>query len=146
MIQSGNGGWQTTIADLALILFMVSAAALAQSDDAAAIAAPPPPPPPAIDMQSPLPAMAEPVAIYRAGEGMPPLGEWLAAQAPDSRQQLTIVARYSAGGVDGTSAAAMALAQGAHAAGWQPRIMLEPGQGDDVLAVIGYDSAGDMAR
>lgn len=145
MIQSGNGGWQTTIADLALILFMVSAAALAQSDDAAAIAAAPPPPP-AAEIQSPLPAMAEPVAIYRAGQGMPSLGEWLAAQAPDSRQQLTIVARYSSGRVDRASAAAMELAQSARAAGWQPRIMLEPGQGDDVLAVLGYDSAGDMAR
>ena len=54
MIARAGSGWQTLLADLAIILFMVTAAALSQSKDAAAIAAPQPSP------------RSEPLAIWRS--------------------------------------------------------------------------------
>ena len=120
MIPSGNRGWQTTIADLALILFMISAAALAQGDDTPAMAAAPAPAP---VLENPLPAMAEPVAIYRAGRGMPAIDDWLAGQAPDSRLQLTIIAHYTPANAAGAAATALQMADAARAGGWPARNM-----------------------
>ncbi len=141
---AGNGGWQTTIADLALILFMVSVAAIANQPDGAgegdhAAAA----------LVNPLPAMGEPVAIYRGGAGMPGLDRWLADQTPDARQQLTVIARYPVGGAQDAAGAALALADQAGAAGYRARILLEPSPEaptGDVIAVLGYDGGeGDGA-
>jgi hypothetical protein len=85
-----------------------------------------------------LPASGEPLAVYRAREGAPPLDEWLAEQAPDRRQYLTIVARYRG---DPAPAArdALRLAQEASAAGVIPRIVLEPGKDPDLLATLAFD-------
>src|SRR5690606_20797347 len=100
MIARLPAGWQTTIADLALILFIVTAAAIdgqpSPAEKASAETAAPP-------------ASGEPLAVYRAGDGVPPLGQWLAEQAPDSRQYLTIVARYRAGDAARTAERALAL-------------------------------------
>ena len=52
-------GWQVIIADLALILFMVTAAAMKRGRE---------------DLASdPLPVRGEPVAIYREAKGAPPV-------------------------------------------------------------------------
>lgn len=131
---AGNGGWQTTIADLALILFMVSVAAIANQPDGAGEADHA-----AAALVNPLPAMGEPVAIYRGGAGMPALDDWLAGQTPDARQQLTVIARYPAGGAQDAAGAALALAEQAGVAGYRTRILLEPSQSADVVAVLGYD-------
>lgn len=135
MIAFPRGGWQVTIADLSLILFMVSLAALADQPDAAEGAGP------AGAIENPLPAMGEPVAIYRPGAHMPGIGTWLADQAPDPRQQLTVIARYS--GEDATEAAisALTLADDARGAGHAARIVLEPAALADLVAVLGYDDA-----
>lgn len=126
-------GWQTTLTDLALILFLVSAAGLhAQQQEQA------PEPPPAIPAEV-LPASAEPLAVYRARGDAPPLAEWLAEQAPDRRQHLTIVARYRAGDAAAAAGRAVALAEQAGAAGVSARIVLEPGARADLLATLAYD-------
>ncbi len=141
MISFGSMGWQTTIADLSLILFMVAASAVSEEADTAPHA-------PAAAEQAPhnpLPAMAEPVAIYRPGPATPPLEEWLATQAPDGRQQLTILAHYAGQDPARAADAALQIAASARRAGWQPRIMLEAGRDDDVVALIGYDSAANGA-
>jgi hypothetical protein len=130
MIARLPAGWQTTIADLALILFIVTAAAIdgqpSPAEKASAETAAPP-------------ASGEPLAVYRAGDGVPPLGQWLAEQAPDSRQYLTIVARYRAGDAARTAERALALAEEARGAGVAARIVLEPGEGEDVLATLAFD-------
>ena len=86
MIVRAGTGWQTLMADLSIILFMVTAAALSQAGPGkvgAAAAAPSP--------------RGEPMAVYRTGAGAPPLGEWLDAQPRDERQLLTLVSTYTPG-------------------------------------------------
>jgi hypothetical protein len=137
MIGGARGSWQTIIADLALILFMVTAAAMGGDS-----AKPAPIPRPA-SSDNPLPAMAEPLGVYRPGEGAPPLDRWLSQQAPDDRQRLTILARYPAGGAETVAATAMTLAHSAEAAGMRARILLEPSDSADVAAVLTYDRGED---
>jgi len=130
MMLRSSFGWQTTMADLALILFMVTAAGIhaeRQQQDRQPEAA------------APLTPRAEPLAVYRAQAGAPPLGEWLAEQSPDRRQYLTIVARYRPGGAEAAALAAVGLAREAGQAGVSARIVLEPGEAADLLATLAYD-------
>jgi hypothetical protein len=132
MISRVSFGWQTTMADLALILFMVTAAGIHAQDEQK------PQPRQAADAPS-LSAEGEPLAVYRTGEGAPPLGEWLAEQAPDRRQYLTIVARYRPGNAESAAQKAVVLAREAGAAGVSARIVLEPGEGAELLATLAFD-------
>ena len=129
MIATTRVGWQTTLAALALILFMVTAAAMAERPDAADPAA----------AASPVPARGEPLAIYRSAPGAPPLADWLAEQPHDARQNLTIVARYAAGKSAEMAAAAVALAREAGAAGRSARIVVEPASASELTAVLDFD-------
>lgn len=125
MIPRIAGGWQTTMADLALILFIVSVAGLQAGKEAKA--------------KPGLPAQGEPLAVYSAREGALPLGQWLAEQAPDARQRLTIVARYGPGEAEEAARRALQLADEAGAAGHTPRIVLEQGDGARLVALLAYD-------
>ena len=57
-----GSGWQTVLADLSMILFMVTAAGVSQS---------PPEPPPSAAQPPQTPALGEPVALWR-DETVPP--------------------------------------------------------------------------
>ena len=118
MIARTGSGWQTVLADLSLILFMITAAAASELPTA-----PPAPPSPV------LPALGEPVAVWRAGPGGPSLRDWLASSGPDPRLRLTILA--------GPDQAQMALAMAA-GAGRPARILLEPQVGVP-SAMLTYD-------
>lgn len=126
-------GWQTTIADLSMILFMLTASAVthqkpqAKAATASATSTTRAPLQPA--------ARSEPTAIWIAGEGAPPLGTWLAQQPRDSRQQVTVTATYAPGAMDEALAQAQALARQAGDA----RVVVEPGP-PGVRVVIGYDA------
>lgn len=124
MIARAGSGWQTVLADLSLILFMVTAAAAAQAGPDAT------PLPQLID-----PALGDPVAVWR--EGSDPLGTWLASQSNDPRQRLTIVVPYAA---DPVSVAPKALAL-AQSAGRPARLLFEPGRAGDAYATLTYDVA-----
>ena len=126
MIARAGSGWQTLMADLSIILFMVTAAALSQSKDGQAASAPMPS------------QRSEPLAVYRTAAGAPPLGQWLAAQTPDQRQQLSIVAHYPAGGQQSAMAEAAQLLRQAGALGLNARLLVEPGEGGTV-ATLAYD-------
>jgi hypothetical protein len=138
MIRFSNG-WAIPLADLALILFMVTAQAVHEGDlgdlggSAPSASAHP-------VAGNPLPAEGQPLAIYRAGNNAPPLRQWLARQGADDRAQLTIIAHHSGADMAAAVAAATTLAaaagQGAHA-----RIVVEPGAPGEVLAVLAYDRA-----
>jgi hypothetical protein len=123
MVRTGTG-WQYVLADLSLILFMVTAATLSQTMDAPKIAT--------ISPQS------EPVALYRVEKGAPPLGQWLNDQSVDPRQQLTILAQYVPGRQAAALGQAEALAREAGEAGTSARIVIEPGQGG-TIASLAYD-------
>ena len=140
-------GWQYALADLSLILFMVCAAALAREQKAhahlkapsAAAALAPRPAPPAMPQSV---ALADPVAVWRAGPGMPSLQQWLASQAVDRRQRLTVVAQYSG------DRAAAAFARAEDALRGQPRlppatrIVVEPAAVDGLSATLTWDVGG----
>jgi len=134
--------WQTSLADLTLILFMITAAAVTQQPAKPARsrtegkafqaqAAPAPSP------------QTEPLSLYIAAPDAPPLGEWLAQQAADPRQQLTITARYTAapGAQEQAMAQAGRLLTEAGAQGRAARMVVEPGPGPTTVA-LAYDVPG----
>lgn len=142
MIARAGSGWQTLLADLSIILFMVTASALAQARGGDGPAT----------RQAPAQASprAEPLAVWRAGAGAPSLAAWLATQPADPRQRLSIVAHYTPGAGPGAQQAALAeasvLLAEAGAQGRLARLVVEPGDGG-VTATIAYDqSAPGMAR
>jgi hypothetical protein len=137
---SSSFGWQTSLADLSLILFMLSAAALHRQ----------PPAKPAVLHAAPAarPApMAEPLAVYEAAPGAPSLAKWLGQQALDPRQQLTITARYgdAPGARDAALREASRLLGEAGAAGLTARLVVEPGAGP-VRVALAYDDPARVAR
>lgn len=121
-----GSGWQVVLADLSMILFMVTAAAVAD--------APPDAPPPATASAAKpaIPALAAPVALWQGGEGAPPLASWLKAQPADPRLRLTIVAPVAG------AEAALAMARGA---GRPARIVLETDLSGPPIAALTYDQA-----
>lgn len=129
MIARAGSGWQYLLADLSLILFMVTASVLSRTDDA----------PAAAKAAVPLSPQSEPIAFYRAGEGAPPLGAWLRDQSADARQQLTIVAQYAPGRQADALGKAETLVAEAGAAGLRARIVIEPGA-DGASATLAYDA------
>ena len=117
-----GSGWQTVLADLSLILFMITAAAVSQAP-----AKPVSPPPPV------LPALGSPVAVWSAAPGGPDLTIWLSQNATDPRLRLTIVASPAA------APDALALS----AASKRPaRVLIEPGMTGRPFATLTYDQAG----
>jgi len=132
-----GSGWQYAFTDMALILFMVSAAALAKAPQAAKAA---PPPRPIVSA----PELANPVGLWRPAPGAPALAEWLAGQSRDPRQRLTIVAHYA--GIDAAPASARAAALLRETAGTAGpvRLVVEPGDADEIAAAITWD-AGEAA-
>ncbi|MEM1196902.1 MAG: hypothetical protein AAGH57_12420 [Pseudomonadota bacterium] len=139
--------WQLILADLALILFLMTAAALTggEKPDGAPVSdrAQPDPLPPG--------AVAPAQALYRAGPGLPTLAEWLLQQPRDPRAALTIVAQHpeteTAGGrvneeAERAWADARAMAATASAMGIRSRVIIRSGASYDVHASLAYDQPG----
>lgn len=120
MIARAGSGWQTVLADLSLILFMVTASAVSE----ALVATP-----------AVLPALGEPVALWRQGPNAPALKDWLSAN-PDPRLRLTIMASPA------EAQTALALA---NEAGRPARSLIEPGV-SGVIATLTYDQAPALAQ
>jgi hypothetical protein len=126
-----GSGWQYAFTDMALILFMVSAAALAKAPSAKK------PAPPSILAA---PALADPVSLWRSAPGAPPLSEWLSAQGRDPRQRLTILAHYAGADAAPASARAAALLRETGGAAGPVRLVVEPGDTDELAAAITWDA------
>lgn len=145
-------GWQTILADLSLILFMVTASALANAPDGPlgppgdqSPDAKPAPKRAAAPVPKPVitPAMpVEPVGVWRSAPGAPPLAQWLNDVGRDPRLRLSITVHYGAGGRKAALAQALRLdaAAGSHAA--DARMVVEPGLPAGASAVLSYDAAG----
>ena len=125
MIARSGSGWQTVLADLSLILFMITAAAVSEGP-----AKPAPPPAPLLV----LPALGEPVAVWRAAPDAPDLQAWLAQNAADPRLRVTIIAPGTA------AAAALALSE---SAGRPARVLLEAGVSGAPVVTLTYDQAAN---
>lgn len=136
----GGHGWQLILADLALILFLMTLSAL-----------------PAAEAQSghrladrearesevkgaPRPEIAPAQALYRAVPGGPGLATWLAAQQPDPRATLTIFATYPAGGETAAWARTAALAAEAQSSGARVRTIMSAGKAEEIYASLAYDT------
>lgn len=127
--------WQTMLADLSLILFMVSAAAIGEDQT-------PPSAAPAPRAKVSAPPQGEPLALWRDGGGAPPLGQWLAMQQADARQQLTLTLRYPPRGQAEALARAADALRSAGAAGSRARVVLEPvadTAGIEVIGTLAFD-------
>ena len=144
--------WQTSLADLSLILFMIAAAALSRqendrrqdidrrqaidrrqdSDRRQELAQP-----------ADAPASAAPLAVYLATPDAPPLGAWLARQAADPRQRLTVTTFYgpTPTALPAALAEAARLARAAGAMGLRARVVAEPGRGPARVALAFDDPA-----
>ncbi|WP_395328912.1 hypothetical protein WBP06_14030 [Novosphingobium sp. BL-8H] len=132
--------WQTSLADLSLILFMITAAAVTHRPPArhrpdrppAAVARPPAGPS----------DRGEALAVYIAGPGAPPLARWLSQQPRDPRQQLTITVAYAPGAEARaleTAAAMLRQAQAGASDFGGARIVVEPGAGPP-QAALAFDA------
>lgn len=143
---SGDGyddpgsGWQTTLTDLSLILFMVMGAAVTGTTGK-------PQPPPSVPapimapVKAQVPLLGDPVAVYRPGNDGPTLATWLASQSRDPRQRLTIVVLY----VPGREAAALDRARAmVREAGVPARIIVQPGDPASAYAALTFDMAQDL--
>ncbi len=143
---SAQGGWQIILADLALILFMITAAALANAPEGpqspfkpAPPLAPKPVPPPKIARPIAPSLRGEPVAVWTDSEGAPPLAGWLASEARDARLRPTIIVRFVKGHQAAAFARAEALSGQAGLRAANARIVVEAGPADGAIVALAYD-------
>jgi hypothetical protein len=129
--------WQTLLADLSLVLFIITAAALgrARLDHRPSSVLASPSVSENLSDSAPPPG---PLAVYREGPGAPSLRSWLSQQVTDRRQQVTIVIGYLPG-ADGTVPERVsAVLADARSAGVRARIEIDPGSAG-LRAGIGFD-------
>lgn len=114
--------WQTALADLSLILFMVAALTVSRKH---------------LEPSRAVPSLrGEAVAIWTGEDGAPPLADWIAEARSDPRQRLTITARYAPGQQAKALETARRLAAAAGRAGTDARIVVEPGSGEGQVELV----------
>jgi hypothetical protein len=139
-------GWQFILADLALILFLLTLTAL-PVDGGTGTAAPPRGRPPAscgrctahTDL-APAPSIAPAQALYRPVPDGPGLARWLADQPHDPRATLTIFARYAPGKESTAWDSAGALAREGATSGFAVRTIISADDATDLYASLAYDA------
>ncbi len=132
-------GWPFLLADLALILFLITLTGL--PGEAGSHGVPLGRPPVRSENEPPHdPAIAPAQALYRPASGGPGLTAWLADQPRDPRATLTIFARYARGGERKAWEAARGLADEAAASGLAVRTIITAGEEPDLYASLAYDA------
>jgi len=135
-----SNSWQLILADLALILFLVTAAALSAGGAVEeAIEAIDEPDSTALPGPALPGALAPAQALYRAGPGLPTLGEWLEQQPRDPRASLTIVAQHVTGEDERAWSDARSMAATASAMGVRARVIIREGEASAIHASLAYD-------
>ncbi|MBA4353320.1 MAG: hypothetical protein C0409_01380 [Novosphingobium sp.] len=147
MIVRAGTGWQYALADLSLILFLVTASALAQASSARRPPLPVPPSSAPASAPAPTPAppvvaafASEPVAVWSAGNGAPPLAAWLARVGADPRLEVQIVVRYTDSNRQAAAAQAVGLAVAGGRRASAARILVEPGARAGASVSLSYAS------
>jgi len=129
-------GWQFILADLALILFLITLTALpgdagvARDEGGAGSAR----------AHTPQPAIAPAQALYRPVPGGQGLARWLANQPQDPRATVTVFARHAPGGERAAWQAAEALAREAAGSGHAVRTIIAAGEEADLYVSLAYDA------
>ena len=126
-------GWQLILADLSLILFLVTVAALAEQSEEYE-------PRPEQDSRRPDANIAPAQALYRPDPGSPPIAEWLESQSPDPRATLSVISLHRAEEERRAWERALALADQARAQGVAVRIVMQSGNETDLYASLAYDT------
>ena len=124
--------WQTVIADLSLILFLVAASALESGPAPLAKAAP------AAALEEPIDIA---LTVWSDVPGAPTLGEWLAEQAADDSQRLSITVTYPAGGLESALARISAVRLQSGTAGADARILIAEGADISIQVRLVQDDA-----
>jgi uncharacterized iron-regulated membrane protein len=135
--------WQFILADLALILFLLTLTGLPLD---AAIEEGTVPAPKMRHDAVPEPSVAPAQALYRPASDGPSLTQWLASQPRDPRATLTIFVQHPAGGEQAAWVQARALAAEAGAIGVSVRIIMAGGEERDLYASLAYDAPVDAQR
>ena len=125
--KEGGHSWQLVLADLSLILFLVTLTALVNAEGAEQGAAP----------SSPYIAPAQ--ALFRPTDNGPSLSEWLEEQAVDPRMTLTIVAQHSGIDREAMWQAAQDMVASIKARDIRKRVIITEGETSDVFASLAYD-------
>lgn len=137
--RSGHG-WQLILADLALILFLLTLTALPAAE--------------AEGGKKPIEAhpgsegehrvarfeIAPAQALFRPVAGGPSLAEWLASQPRDPRATLTVFVRHRPDGEAAAWRVAQTLAGEARTSGVAVRTVIAAGETAEVYASLGYDA------
>jgi hypothetical protein len=134
LIPNANG-WQLILADLALILFLVTLAALPSSF---ADGNPE-------GERSQKPTISASQALYRPIAGGPTLREWLGDQPRDPRATLTIFATYRPGGEAQAWQASERLVSSLNDPQVAVRTIISLGRENHIYASLAYDSVADSA-
>lgn len=135
MIRAGTG-WQYALADLSLILFLATASALALADEGKPSVSSSASAPPAVAAA----LESDPVAVWSAGAGAPPLANWLVQAGKDPRLEVRIVVRYADGQREAAIAQALQIAQTGGPRAQQARILVEPGDRAGASVSLTYAS------
>ncbi|MEX0341093.1 MAG: hypothetical protein AB3N06_00765 [Erythrobacter sp.] len=134
MILRGSSGWQTVTADLALILFLITAQAVGNE---ASTAEPPVAPAVGAEREAPAPVASSAMAVHRPGAGEA-VREWLIATVTDERQVATIAIAYT------PERRAEALSEGerllaeAEAAGVAARLVASPDTKEETVISVDF--------
>ena len=126
-------GWQLILADLSLILFLVTVAALAEKSDEEQA----PPEPSGIRPDA---NVAPAQALYRPSRSGPSIAEWLDSQSPDPRATLSVIALHRAGEEQPAWERAQALADQARDRGVAVRVVVQSGSETDLYASLAFDT------
>jgi hypothetical protein len=131
-LRDSGASWLVPLADLSMILFIITGVTMsARPPEDEAV------PPPALGGI----AQGVPSGVFVDAPGAPPLAEWLALYRPGSGEQLTVEARFAPADRVWVAARAEELAQAAIAAGFAPRVILQPAPQSQVRALFAYDGA-----
>jgi hypothetical protein len=141
-----TSGWQFILADLALILFLLTLTALPIDGGTGAAASPRGRPPASCGLcaapadLAPAPSIAPAQALYRPVPDGPGLARWLADQQHDPRATLTIFARYAPGKERAAWDSAEALARDGARSGFAVRTIISADEETDLYASLAYDA------
>ncbi len=139
MITRFGSGWQTITADLALILFLITAQVAAQKPvvPEAEDQAPDTTDRTAADGGKDLPMPVAALAIHKPARGEAIRG-WLEEAVDDERKLVTIAVRFSPAGQTDALAEGNRLLSDAIAAGVKARLVLEPARQNDIVLSVDY--------
>lgn len=129
-------GWQLILADLALILFLVTLSALANEEAHK---------PGVAHGEQREPEVAPSQALFRPDPFGPTLGEWLSQRPHDARATLTVFAQYADADRDLVWEQARALSGSAAQEGYSVRVVITQGRQSDLHASLAYDAPVETA-